>query len=272
VSDKPDPGCPSTTRHGDRAASQHHGCTCAAARRACTRYSKQWKLAQLTGEQWLIPADGTRRRLRALYAAGWPSSVIAPKAGFTCRRSLDRLADPAMVRRATAARIAAVYAELCDWPGPSKQTAAVARALGYQPPAAWGDDIDDPEAVPWSAEPAGPDEPDPVAVARLFGSDPRPRPLAEVDARAFAAAASAANWSTERIAARVGVSTRVVRRWRNPAWSGTPEPRNCAWCAQPIPYDPEEAPWRYRQRHYHPGECRTQGDRRTRAARQAVAS
>lgn len=260
--DEPDPGCPSTTRHGDRAASQHHGCTCPAARAAATRYTKEWRLAQLRGDPWLVPALGPRRRLQALYAAGWPAIQLAPMLGLTSKRSMDRLVRPTMMRRGTAARICAVYEELSGRPGPSRKTAGAAAFRGYAPPLAW-DDIDDPAAVPWTDVGGAPEVADPVVLARLFAGIPVAGPLAEVDARAFTAAAAGAGWSSERIAARTGVGVRVVRRWRTPAWAGPPKPRTCEWCGEPIPYDPAQPPSQYRQRRYHEGECRMAGQAKT---------
>jgi hypothetical protein len=107
---------------------------------------------------------------------------------------------------------------------------------------------------PWT-QPATPDtEPDPIAIARLFDTTPPPRPLALIDAWAFTAAATAAGWSAQRIAARAGVSERTVRGWRDPRCPGPPTPRICGPCGGPLPYDATGRP-----RRYHEGECHRAG-------------
>lgn len=96
-----------------------------------------------------VDSTGTRRRVQALAWMGWPCREIAARAGTT-ERSLHRLIRPdRRISAALAARVAAVYEELCMTPGPSRITASKARGAGHAPPLAWdGVDIDDPKARP----------------------------------------------------------------------------------------------------------------------------
>ncbi len=260
-----DPGCPSVRRHGTAAAyNSPDRCRCPDARAAATRQRTIHRTAGFTGG--LTDATGTRRRIEALMADGRTQAELAAELGVSTRTLYEYRHHPRVLRR-TATAVAGMYRRLSGIPGQGHRTAARAAQVGLCPPAAWAHaDIDDPAAQPWTGNPEDDDavpvadtEPDPVAVERLLGSGPPPAPLAEVDARAFAAVAAAAGWSAERIAARAGVPTRMVRRWRHPAWAGPPAARLCEWCRRPIPYDRAEAPWRYRQRRYHEGECRTAG-------------
>ena len=105
----------------------------------------------------LVDATGTRRRLQALAAAGWPLAEVGRRLGW--RRSRVR---SAMCHRTvtleTAARVSAVYDDLWDKRyAPAtfedRRGAAISRAYarraGWAPPMAWDDDeIDDPKGRP----------------------------------------------------------------------------------------------------------------------------
>jgi lambda repressor-like predicted transcriptional regulator len=96
----------------------------------------------------IVDISGTRRRVQALARMGWPADVVATRCGLydnTLKQSLCR----GRVSARIAARVARLYDELSDTPGPSSRAAARAATLGYAPPVAWDDDtIDDPEARP----------------------------------------------------------------------------------------------------------------------------
>lgn len=96
-----------------------------------------------------VDSTGTRRRVQALAWMGWPCREVAARAGTT-ERSLHTLIRPdRRISAALAARVAAVYEELCMRPGPSRITASKARGRGHAPPLAWDEvDIDDPSARP----------------------------------------------------------------------------------------------------------------------------
>ena len=150
ATDNTNPDCPSTQRHGTGVAYRIDRCRCDAARAANTRTSTTWRLNDLHGIRQKTPATGTRRRLQALAAIGWPKTVIAPRLGVAPPR-LDVILRQANVHRSTAARVAAVYEALADTPGPSRYTAGQARRCGFVPPIGWDDDtIDNPDAQPWA--------------------------------------------------------------------------------------------------------------------------
>lgn len=148
----PDPGCPGHGQHGTSNAYWNHGCRCPQAIEAFRLHRRQLR----RGHRILIPALGTQRRLRALTALGWPTQALADRLGCTpdhirwYRRAHDagRLAH-----RDHAHRIAHLYEQLSGTPGPSPTARADAARRGWAPPLAW-DDIDDPDATPYSDPPA----------------------------------------------------------------------------------------------------------------------
>ncbi|GGU61944.1 hypothetical protein [Streptomyces lavendofoliae] len=106
----------------------------------------------------VVPIDGTgtRRRLQALVAAGWPQSEIARRLGME-RANFGRTIVSPMVRVSTLRAVVAVYDEL--WRANPREhgvparwyTTALATAArnGWAPVGAWDDDtIDDPAAFP----------------------------------------------------------------------------------------------------------------------------
>lgn len=99
-----------------------------------------------------VDATGTRRRLQALVAIGWPQSRLGQRLGVD-PSNMNALLTRSRVTAATARAVAALYDELWDTPAPQSPGATRARrhaaARGWPPPLAWDDDtIDDPEAVP----------------------------------------------------------------------------------------------------------------------------
>ncbi|WP_329214850.1 hypothetical protein OG352_05340 [Streptomyces sp. NBC_01485] len=109
----------------------------------------------------LISPHGTRRRVHALVAVGWPQHHLAIHLGMTPSNFTQMLArDHVLVRRALAAR--AMYDALwrADPAEHGASTGGIARARRYAavhawpPPGAWDDDrIDDPEAHPdWTGQ------------------------------------------------------------------------------------------------------------------------
>jgi hypothetical protein len=105
-----------------------------------------------------VDATGTRRRLRALCAAGWSGPALAERLGMEPSGLYLTLTSRALVRAATARAVRALYDELWDEPPPQgtrseRISAAKARGhaarMGWPPPMAWDDDaIDDPAASP----------------------------------------------------------------------------------------------------------------------------
>lgn len=105
-----------------------------------------------------VPLAGTRRRIQALAAAGWPTLAVAERAGMN-RRTIRDIASGRYrdgVYASTAATIARVYRELVpldptrhgvrDWV--AVKTRRWAAGNGWHGPLAWGEDIDDPAAEP----------------------------------------------------------------------------------------------------------------------------
>lgn len=95
-----------------------------------------------------VNSVGTRRRVQALAWMGWTVAEVALRAGTT-PSSLRSLIQPKRrISYALAMRVAAVYDELSCTRGRSNFAAGKARDLGFAPPAAWDDDIDNPAAKP----------------------------------------------------------------------------------------------------------------------------
>ncbi|MFJ3200961.1 hypothetical protein [Streptomyces sp. NPDC086989] len=97
----------------------------------------------------LVPAVGTRRRLQALYAIGHGSLPIQAATGLTgssIRRILYSRSDT--VTAATYDAVRRGYRVLCATPGRNQTVKNRARRNTWHGPAAWGDNIDRPNAQP----------------------------------------------------------------------------------------------------------------------------
>jgi len=105
----------------------------------------------------LVSAAGTRRRLQALVAIGWPQSQLAARLGVQ-PGNLGSMLAREHVRAGTARAVEILYDQL--WSHPPSETdhrsrisasraRSYAQARGWPPPMAWDDDlIDDPAATP----------------------------------------------------------------------------------------------------------------------------
>jgi hypothetical protein len=101
-----------------------------------------------------LDATGTRRRVQALAAVGWPIAWTAEQAGHGAAYLFAILAGKVpTVTSTTARRIAALCRSHGTRPGPSEYTRAVARRNGWHSIAAWDDNIDNPSATPEQSEP-----------------------------------------------------------------------------------------------------------------------
>lgn len=143
-------GCPSThprCQHTRETDYLKLGCRCAAARQDRERRRKQGHLLPPR----LIDATGSRRRLQALMAIGWPSRELALRIGRD-GGSLGTLTWGQTHPRITtkqAAAIAQLYDEIWDQAGPSEETRRRSIDKGWAPPLYWTDEeIDDPAFVP----------------------------------------------------------------------------------------------------------------------------
>lgn len=104
-----------------------------------------------------IDATGTRRRLEALAALGWSSTVLAAKLGRPAT-AVRRTRSARLVTVKSARQIRALYDNLWDQRPPMStpderglvtKTIRLAQRRGWAPPMAWDDDtIDDPTAQP----------------------------------------------------------------------------------------------------------------------------
>lgn len=100
-----------------------------------------------------VDGTGTRRRLRALMAAGWPASRLAARLG-TSQSHIRRLVeDGHRCSAVTRAQVADLFDELWDVAPPEDKSARLARRRaqmqGWLRAMAWDDDeIDDPTAQP----------------------------------------------------------------------------------------------------------------------------
>ena len=120
--------------------------------------------ADLVGDETsgLVDSTGTRRRLQALVASGWPLYVLAGRAGLS-RENIWKRLGVTPTRVSTRDAVRRLYNELWDADPiahgirPQSVTKARARGLreGWPPPLAWDDDtIDDPAARPAGMRPA----------------------------------------------------------------------------------------------------------------------
>jgi hypothetical protein len=140
-------GCPAP-RHG----SAHDytgkaGCRCPDARDAARVYRKRLREGRLPAA--LIDPTGSRRRIQALQAIGWPMSELVRLLGRPGSNALSHLNANPQCRRSHAIRITVLYERLRRTPGPSYSAALRAQKQGFAPPSAWdGRHINDPNVVP----------------------------------------------------------------------------------------------------------------------------
>lgn len=115
---------------------------CQPCRKAAADYERQRFYDAHLGRQRLVDATGSKRRIRALQAIGWPTRLICAELGYTHRDALAPLLyDAEWITRSRAVKIAELYERLCMTPGPSNITRIRALRAGFAPPLAW-DDID----------------------------------------------------------------------------------------------------------------------------------
>lgn len=135
------------TRH-DTPNAYRVGCACPDAREAWRLYNK--RLREGRQPAGLVDITGTRRRLEALAAIGWPLHDIAARLGLPARQISNwRATTHPHIRRSRAAAVARIYDQLWDTPGPSERARGHAARAGWPVPMAWSDDtIDDPAAEP----------------------------------------------------------------------------------------------------------------------------
>jgi hypothetical protein len=149
-----DPAC--TARwHGTESA-YRAGCQCPHAREARRVRDKRRRHGRAAPAY--LDGVGVARRIQALSVIGWRHADVAQRLGTSWQfvQKLARRDNPTVERR-TVSRIAAIYRDLSGRPGPSNLSRLHARRQGWLPPVAWGTDIDDPHAEPWSGLEPGSD-------------------------------------------------------------------------------------------------------------------
>jgi transcriptional regulator with XRE-family HTH domain len=162
----------------------------------------------------LVDPLGTRRRMQALAALGWPLAEIGNRVGMSPQQ-VSRMFRTGRVHRTTEAKVRALYDELSMIPGPSKRARDVALRKGWAVPLAWDDEkIDDPNARPsrMTANRASFDE---IAVGRAMrGERIRLRPVERAEA---VRRLTAQGLSATEIGDRLGIAPRSVTRMRGAA-------------------------------------------------------
>ncbi|GAA4740550.1 hypothetical protein GCM10023328_22150 [Modestobacter marinus] len=126
-----------------------------------------------------VVATGTRRRLRALIAIGWPHDELAARLGRSSSGLRRSMRSNAVAAR-TAQDVTALYEQLWSLRPPQstddqRAAADAARTFaaerGWLPPLAW-DDIDtDPDPGPHTECPGTDDDVDEIAIERALAGD-----------------------------------------------------------------------------------------------------
>lgn len=95
----------------------------------------------------MVDGTGTRRRLQGLLAFGYTAGDLSQRLGAKSRTL--QIARTEYVLADTARKVATLYAELENTPGPSSRAATYYQHIGYLTPAWWDPDtIDNPRAIP----------------------------------------------------------------------------------------------------------------------------
>lgn len=98
-----------------------------------------------------VDATASRRRLQALAVTGWPYRVLADHLQPIDPQTVNYIQSGhnTTIRAHTADRVAALYDQLWNVPGPSPRSSAIAAGKGWTPPMSWDDEtIGDPQARP----------------------------------------------------------------------------------------------------------------------------
>lgn len=161
-----------------------------------------------------IPALATRRRIRALYAMGWPEPELARRLDYSGRQLRWMHQNRPTIAASTARRVYALAEELGMTPGPAAGTRRYAARRGWPTMLAWdGLDMADPDAHPALLdEPvASADIVDHAAVQRCLAGDP-PENLRLCDRRAAVAVLRERDRSHGDIAVLLRISVAQVRK------------------------------------------------------------
>lgn len=140
---------------------------------------------RVTNPQGFISATGTKRRIRALRVNGWTNRELQKRLGYTETGggSFAAILKHKWITPSVAGSVRALYEQLRDVPGPSRNVQNQAIRRGYPSPMCWdGVDMDDPDAEPARQL----DEfyqPDPVALTRVRHGEIKLNDLLDIDQR-----------------------------------------------------------------------------------------
>lgn len=204
-------------RHGDANAYRHDRCRCPGAVKDHTRKLTLWRMQKLRGEEFMVDATGSHRRLQALMVGGWSRRHISRLLGSTSKSGTftTEILSRQRIRKSTAARIAALYDRLDGVPGPSTAARGYALSRGWLGAAWWDDDtIDDPAYTPNTEDGEG--FLDPVLVDRAKnGTLNDNRDCLRPYKVAAALELHRAGYALTEIALRMRVSESSVNRYMN---------------------------------------------------------
>src|SRR3954451_8502781 len=93
-------------RHGDHTAYDVDQCRCPEARADHARYERERYFDQVTGRPRLISALGTKRRVEALMALGWPTDTLARLLGYSDGQAVRKFCHATWIQRRQADRVA----------------------------------------------------------------------------------------------------------------------------------------------------------------------
>lgn len=197
-------------KHGEYWHYDRWGCRCPDARHASL--IRRRRIRKGVHPPGNIPAVGTRRRLQALAAMGWPAETLAVEAGISVRTIRSLYGEAPTVRRSVAAAVAATYDRLCLHEGPGRLCRTRARNRGWLTALAWDDDtIDDPKARPCIGDPARVGGVDETAVLRAVTGDAS-AVVREVDRREAVRHLAVRNVSETDIAERLRMTPAAVKQ------------------------------------------------------------
>lgn len=178
----------------------------------------------------VIDATGTRRRLQALMAIGWPLPELTAQLNrgnalaAIGHRTLPYAISANTVRASTARSVADLYDRLWDQQPPStthtqKTASAKARTRaqnnGWPPPLGWDDIDNDPEPDPTTPGPIDDEDIDEIAVERgVAGDGIRLEQLTPAEQAEVVRRLTERGKSIRDIAAQLATTTRTVSRKR----------------------------------------------------------
>lgn len=135
------------TRTGYRWHTENRVPTCGQCRAWRSAAGRSYRRRRyLAHEPLSMDATGTRRRIQALAAIGWPLRELATRLDVL-PSAVNHWTRRPLVHRSTAVKVAELFEQLSMTLGPSARARTCAQKAGWPPPLAWGEDIDDPDAV-----------------------------------------------------------------------------------------------------------------------------